>query len=160
MAGVYKSSGDFIGWCHADLQNNLDEVYNAFENNLNKLSKKNMILKGKRLNRNIIDVFFTSSMALIASFLFNQKLNDINAQPKIFPREFLESLKNPPDDFSLDLYLLLIAKKMNYEICEHPLIVYKRIAGKAKGGGSFYTKIKLTLRTFTYIYKIKKSGKF
>ena len=160
MAGVNKSTGNYIGWCHADLQNNLDDVYNAFKNNLDRLEKKNTILKGKRINRNIIDNFFTSGMSIFTSFLFNQRLTDINAQPKIFPRKFLALLNNPPNDFSLDLYLLLTAKKNNYEIIEHRLIVHKRTAGKAKGGGSLYTKIKLTLRTLNYIWILKKSKKF
>ena len=32
MAGINKSTGEYVGWCHADLQNNLTEIYNAFKN--------------------------------------------------------------------------------------------------------------------------------
>ena len=119
-----------------------------------------IILKGKRLNRNIIDIFFTNGMSILVGLLFRCKLTDINAQPKIFHRNFLKLLNDPPIDFSLDLYLLLTAKINNYKILENPLVVHKRIAGEAKGGGSLIAKIKLTLRTFDYIYKIKKSKKF
>ena len=34
------------------------------------------------------------------------KLNDINAQPKIFKRNFVDKLKDHPKDFSFDLYFL------------------------------------------------------
>ena len=92
--------------------------------------------------------------------MFKCKLTDINAQPKIFPRNFLPLLNESPTDFSLDLYLLLTAKLNKYEILEYPFIVYKRIAGKAKGGGSMLTKVNLTLRTLNYIYKLKIGKKF
>ncbi len=160
IEGLKKSTGKYIGWCHADLQNSLDDIYNIFKNNLDKLEGKKIILKGKRMNRNILDNFFTVGMSMFVNLLFRCKLNDINAQPKIFSRNLLEFLENPPKDFSLDLYLLLTANRNNYEILECPLTVYNRVAGEAKGGGTFLSKIKLTFRTFEYIYKINKSKKF
>jgi len=160
MSGVKKSSAKFIAWCHGDLQTNLTDVYNAFEKNLDKLEKTKSIIKGKRINRSILDKFFTSGMSFVASFLFKCKLTDINAQPKIFSRNFLHLLNDPPRDFSLDLYLMLTAKMNNYEIIEYPLVWNKRTAGEAKGGGAFFPKIKLILRTFNYIYNLKKSKKF
>ena len=57
-----------------------------------------------------------------------------------------------PLDFSLDLYFLLIAKINNYKILENPIAVHKRVAGKAKGGGSLLAKIKLISRTLNYIF--------
>ena len=160
MSGVSRSTGEYIGWCHADLQNNLNDVYDAFKKNLIELEETKTILKGKRINRNIIDNFFTFGMSIITSFLFKYKLTDINAQPKIFPKKFLSLLDETPIDFSLDLYTLLIAKINNYKIIEHPVLVFKRVAGEAKGGGSFFLKIKLTLRTLNYIFNLKKNKKF
>ena len=160
MAGINKSTGEYIGWCHADLQNNLNDIYNIFEKNLDELKRQKTVLKGKRTNRSILDNFFTFGMSMLVSFLFKYKLTDINAQPKIFPKNFLKMLENPPLDFSLDLYFLLIAKINNYKILENPITVHKRVAGKAKGGGSLLAKIKLTSRTLNYIFRIKKSGKF
>ena len=61
---------------------------------------------------------------------------------------------------SLDLYFLLTARLNNYKIIERPLVIYKRVAGEAKGGGTLFTKIKLTLRTLNYVYNLKKRKKF
>ena len=160
MTGLYKATGKYIGWCHGDLQNNLDDINNIFKQNYNELKKNNVIIKGKRKNRSVIDNFFTAAMSMLVSFLFKCKLSDINAPPKIFPRNFLDILIKPPNDFSLDLYFLLIAKYNNYNIIEHPLVIYKRTGGKAKGGGTLFTKIRLTLRTLNYIYKLKINRKF
>jgi len=160
MSGLYKGTGKYIGWCHGDLQNNLDDINNIFKQNYNELNKNNVIIKGKRKNRSMVDNFFTAGMSMLVSFLFKCKLSDINAPPKIFPRNFLNMLTKAPNDFSFDLYFLLIAKYNNYHIIEHPLIIYKRTAGKAKGGGTLFTKIRLTLRTLNYIYKLKINRKF
>ena len=99
-------------------------------------------------------------MSFFVSILLGKFLWDINAQPTMFHRDFFNTWSLPPNDFSLDLYLLLTAKLNKYEILEYPFIVYKRIAGKAKGGGSMLTKVNLTLRTLNYIYKLKMGKKF
>ena len=148
MSGVYKSTTKYIAWCHADLQTSLKDVCDAFEKNLDKLEKTKSIVKGKRINRSIVDKFFTSGMSIITSFLFKCKLTDINAQPKIFSRNFLSLLNDPPVDFSLDLYLMLKARFNDYQIIEYPLTWNKRTAGEAKGGGSFVSKIIIVIRHF------------
>ena len=60
-------------------------------------------------------------------------------------------LKFGPNDFSLDLFLLLFASKNDLTIKEFPLKVKNRVKDKAKGGGSFYGKLKLTINTLKYI---------
>ena len=59
-----------------------------------------------------------------------------------------------PNDFSLDLFLLLLASKNNLTIKELPLKVKNRKNDIAKGGGSLYGKIKLTINTLKYIFII------
>ena len=106
------------------------------------------------------DIFFTTGMSLFTSLVFMKKLSDVNAQPKIFPRHFLSLLKNPPNDFSLDLYLLVVARFNDYKIIDYPVIVNKRISGEAKGGGgTFKNKIKLTQKTLSFILYLRKNFK-
>ena len=156
MSGVKISTGDFIGWCHADLQTEPSDVYDAFLTNKDKLKNQNYIIKGLRKNRNIFDEIFTLGMSLIASVVFLKKINDLNAQPKLFPKSFLPYLQNHPNDFSLDLFFLVIAKNNNYKIINHDVIMKKRIYGEAKGGGSLKGKIKLIRRTLAYILELRK----
>ena len=82
---------------------------------------------------------------------------DINAQPKLFHKSFIKDFKNPPLDFSLDLFLIYFFKKKQISIKTFPVIFNKRQYGEAKGGGSFKGKIKLILRTLKYINLLKKS---
>jgi len=103
----------------------------------------------------LIDSFFSNSMAILASILFNKKFREINAQPKVFSKNLLKEFYNAPKDFSLDLYLLYISKLKSYKIIEHPVVYKKRLAGVSKGGDSFFGKIKLTLRTLKYIINLR-----
>ena len=69
---------------------------------------------------------------------------------------FLVEMKNPPLDFSLDLYLLFKAHVNNYRILEYEVNFGKRLYGESKGGGTLIGKLKLIKRTFKYIVKLKK----
>ena len=101
-------------------------------------------------------------MQLISSFILNVKLNDINAQPKMFGRNVLDLLikNNPPNDFSLDLFLLFIGRKNHISIIDLPVYFNERKYGEAKGGGgSIIIRIKIIFRTLSYIYNIKNNFK-
>ena len=156
MSGVNIAQSQFISWCHADLQTEPSDVLNAYTKNIEKLKSEKYIIKGLRKNRNFFDSMFTFGMSLFASIVFKKKINDINAQPKLFPKSFLKYMKDYPKDFSLDLYLLVMAKANNYGIINHEVIMKKRLFDEAKGGGSLKGKIKLIKRTVIYIIELKK----
>lgn len=159
ISGVRSATGEIIAWTHADLQTDMGDVFRGYKLFLQQKEIKNTFLKGKRKQRTALDEFFTAAMAVISSLALGERLWDINAQPKMFHRNFLEKLKAVPNDFSLDLYALYQAQKYKMKILELPVYFNKRIYGKAKGGGSFKTKIKLIKRTFSYIFELRKSLK-
>lgn len=160
LEGIKACSGDYVAWCHADLQTEPLDVLKVFIKSEQKLSSEICVIKGKRTNRNLVDYFFTLGMTIITFCLFRIRLNDINAQPKIFKKDFFQKLENSPKDFSFDLYFLLIAKKNNYKIYEYPVVWNKRYAGEAKGGGSIGLKLKLTMRTLKFMIKLVKNQKW
>ena len=156
MTGVKRSSGHVIGWCHSDLQIKINDVVSAYLSNYKSLINNIAVVKGKRKNRNFFDELFTYFMSVVVNYVFNVKLRDINAQPKLFSRVLKDDiLKKYPRDFSLDLFFLIKAHKKNLKIIEYPVTLYERKNEKAKGGGSILGKIKLIARTFKFIYKLK-----
>jgi glycosyltransferase involved in cell wall biosynthesis len=156
MSGVRRSTGQVIAWCHSDLQVKLKDVISAYLSNTEQLINNIVVVKGKRTNRNLFDNFFTYLMSVVVNYLFDVNLSDINAQPKLFSKVFKKDiLNNYPKDFSLDFFFLLMAHKRNLNIVEHPVILYERKKEKAKGGGTLLGKIKLIVRTFNFIYKLK-----
>ena len=154
--GINYCKGEIICWFHADLQFDPFDAIKIYKKYKLDLYKQKIMIKGKRLNRSFFDSFFTYGMSLFTLFLFGKKINDINAQPKMFNRNFLKLVENPPIDFSYDIYFLLIATKNNIKVIEHPVEWYDRNAGIAKGGGSFKLKIKLTSRTLKFMFNLKK----
>ena len=155
MSGVRKASGQIVAWTHADLQTDPQDVVDAYQFFVSKNGDRNFILKGKRKKRKFFDKLFTGLMSIISSIAFNMKLSDINAQPKMFSRNFVKYIDNAPNDFSLDLFILVKAIKLNYTILEYPVMFKNRSYGISKGGGSFIGKIKLTLRTLSYINRLR-----
>ena len=95
-------------------------------------------------------------MSKISSLALGMELDDVNGQPKMFHRSFLSCLKDAPDDFSLDLFLMYMANKNGVKMYTSPVCFADRKYGEAKGGGTLLGKWKLIVRTFRYIMKTKK----
>ncbi len=152
-----QASGDVLSWTHADLQTDPYDVIKAFDLYLN-TEEDHTFIKGKRKNRQFIESFFTFGMQVVVWFVLKKCLTDINAQPKLFSREFYNKYlkKNYPSDFSLDLYAMYQAKANGYNVKTLPVEFRKRLYGEAKGGGgSWKGRIQLIKRTFKYIFKLK-----
>ncbi len=155
-----QATGDVLSWTHADLQTDPRDVLRAFEYYMSQKSNK-IVVKGRRKNRRLTEVMFTFGMQIISWFVLKTYLNDINAQPKLFSRQFYQKYiqNNAPSDFSLDLYALYQAKINGMDIHEIPVLFTKRLFGEAKGGSgsSFKTKFNLIKRTFLYILKLRQN---
>ncbi|VDA99114.1 hypothetical protein S1OALGB6SA_176 [Olavius algarvensis spirochete endosymbiont] len=158
LTGLNESKGQLLSWTHADMQTNPLDVLKALDSYVNS-EKKSIVIKGKRKNRKLLESFFTFGMQLAVFFILRTYLDDINAQPKLFSKEFYDKyIRNEaPLDFSLDLYLLYQAKMRQYKILEIPVYFGDRIYGEASGGsGSWKPRIKLIKRTFKYILGLRK----
>ena len=88
--GINSSKGDVLCWFHADLQFDPIDAIRIFKKNKEILSNGNVIIKGKRINRSLLDSFFTTGMSFFTYLLFRKNINDINAQPKIFSKSYLK----------------------------------------------------------------------
>jgi len=155
MHALSHAQGDVLAWTHADMQTDPQDVLTGFSLFLAQ-QPANVVIKGKRKNRHWLEELFTRGMQWVVRAKLKVALDDINAQPKLFSKDFYQKflVAKAPDDFSLDLYLLYMAKKNNYQIIDFPVYFAKRQFGEAKGGGSWKTRIKLIKRTFNYIAKL------
>ena len=156
MEGVRIASGEVIAWTHADLQTDPADVLEAYKIFVDHPEYPNCILKGRRVGRNPLDTLFTGGMSILSTLLLREHFSDVNAQPKMFHRNFLEKLTESPKDFSLDLYLLYQARVQKYQILEHHVNFGKRLFGESKGGGTLKGKLRLIQRTWKYMIKLKR----
>ena len=157
LTGLNHANGEVLSWTHADLQTDLSDVIKGYNLYKKELLNKICVVKGKRKKRNLFDAFFTFLMGLYCSILLGKWLYDINAQPKIFHRSFLEKFEKAPLDFSLDLYVLYFFSLNKINIKSIPVFFNKRQYGVSKGGGTLKGKFKLIKRTLSYIHHLKKS---
>lgn len=155
-SGLKEAKGEFIGYTHADMQTDPTDVLKALEIITKQVNPKKCYVKGDRKGRSFFDQFFTSGMSAFESIYLGKNLWDINAQPNIFHRSFFESLKNIPKDFSLDLYLLYMAKKRGLEVIRFDVIFPPRIHGESNWNKGLASKWKFIKRTIYFSAKLKK----
>ncbi len=155
LQGLAVAEGRILSWTHADLQTDPKDVVLAYELYKVELESNNCIVKGERKGRNLFDNIFTAGMSLMSSLFLNQKLWDINAQPKIFHRDFMGHLNKAPYDFSLDLYVLFVANRIKIHINTFPVFFSNREFGEAKGGGTLKGKYKLIKRTLACMNELR-----
>jgi len=156
IQGLNKSTGEIIGWTHADLQTNPADVLQGMEffnhNNY-------FFVKGRRYGRPKLDVLFTIGMSLFETLLMKNLMWDINAQPTLFHRSFFDSWENPPNDFSLDLFAYFLAKKKCLTIKRFPVLFSERVYGVSHWNINFSEKYKFIKRTLQYSFSLKKRFK-
>jgi len=159
LFGLRHTTSDFIGWTHADMQTDPGDVIRAFEliQMAPQSQHRHLFIKGLRKQRPLFDVFFTVGMSIFETLYLRTKLWDINAQPTIFHRSFFEKWKNPPHDFSLDLYALYMARKHNLSIMRFPVLFTNRINGTSSWNTGIISKWKFIKRTIDYSIGLKKN---
>ena len=156
LFGLTHCTGEIMGWTHADLQTDPIDVL-AGHKILSDASDKNIFIKGSRKGRSFFDNFFTISMSIFESLLLGTYMWDINAQPTMFHRELYKKWKNPPNDFSLDLYAYYFAKINSCVIKKFPVYFGKRVYGTSHWNTGIKSKYNFIKRTLLYSFTLKKN---
>lgn len=156
LAGLQSTRGGYIGWTHADMQTDLGDCMRGLEMLLSSRNPRNVFVKGLRKGRSVLDECFTIGMSMFETAYFGTPLWDINAQPNIFPRSFFEKWRNPPHDFSLDLYALVMAKRMGFEVVRIEVRFPPRLHGHSNWNTSLASKWKFIRRTLSFSRSLKK----
>lgn len=158
LSGLRHARGEYLGWTHADMQTDPKDVLRACEI-VKARYDKDVYVKGTRKGRSLFDLFFTVGMSCFETVYLGSHLWDINAQPNVFHREFFDSWKNPPYDFSLDLYALYMARKQHLKIIRFPVLFSKRIHGASSWNDGIASKMKFIKRTFAFSTQLKRGLK-
>lgn len=157
--GINEAKGTYIGWIHADMQLPIEEVATFMDFLNSHLGTEKFFLKGTRHNRSLSDYLFTFSQGLFDSVLFGTWLYDISAIPVFFERSLLLSLKNVPHDFSIEIYIYLMAKKSGFHIERFPVHMVRREKGQSSWNTGLGSKVKQSLRIIKASISIKKNLK-
>ena len=158
LQGLKAAKGDFIGWTHADMQTDPQDVVKALELIEAHGSPDDIMVKGDRHGRALMDNFFTAGMGIFESIYLGKWMYEINAQPNIFSRKFFATWQNPPYDFALDLYVFYMAKKQGLKIIRFPVEFPERLHGASKWNTGLASKWKFIKRTVAFSVKMKRGG--
>jgi glycosyltransferase involved in cell wall biosynthesis len=153
--GLKLCDADFVGWAHADLQIPLKTILEC----LPLIDDGHQFIKGRRFGRKPLDWIFSRGMAVFESILFKRKLFEVNAQPTVLDRKFLLSLESPPNDFSFDLYYLVMALQSGLTVSRINVKFGARKFGDSSWNTGFKSKISLSRRTMSYSFELSKSLK-
>lgn len=159
VSGLKTADGNYIGWTHADMQTDPNDVSRAYDLLMETLKNQgeDVYIKGNRRKRPFIDQFFTIGMSLYETLYLKMPLWDINAQPNVFPSHFFKSLTTYPDDFSLDLYMYYVARKKGLRIKRFDVLFTQRMHGKSKWNDeTFKSKWKFIKRTLEFSKLLKR----
>lgn len=155
-SGLSEAKGEFLAYTHADLQTDPADLLRAFEIIEENSNPTKCFVKGNRKRRPFLDQCFTIGMSFFESIYLGKWLWDINAQPNVFHKKFFNDIKNRcPDDFSLDLFFLYMAKRNDLEIKRFNVEFPQRIHGMSSWNHGISSKLKFIKRTLQYSIKLK-----
>jgi glycosyltransferase involved in cell wall biosynthesis len=151
-AGLAIARGEYVGWIHADLQYSLIDSLKF----LNHTDNNNKYIKGKRKGRTLFQNCISASMSLFETLLFGHLLYDINAQPTIFHKNMLSDMADAPNDFSIDLYSYVIAKKRKFKVARYKVYFKNRTFGKSTWNSGLRSIMVMSTRTIKYSWGLRK----
>lgn len=150
IAGLLAAKTEFVGWTHADLQSDPEDIINAMVLLDATPIRDGVFIKGRRRNRALASVFFTFGMSVFETLLFRMHLYDINAQPTIIRRDFLKAWQKAPTDFSFDLYVYVMARKRRIEVKRFEVWFKDREFGESKWNTTWRSRWIFVARIFRY----------
>jgi glycosyltransferase involved in cell wall biosynthesis len=154
LQGLEAANGDILSWTHADLQTDPADIVVGIQ--LFEKYGNDIFVKGRRYGRPIKEIIFTVGMSIFESLLLREPLWDINAQPTMFSRSFYQSWKQPPHDFSLDLYAYYLAKIKRIKTYRFLVYFGQRAKGVSSWNVGVVSKLKFIFRTLKYSLELKK----
>jgi glycosyltransferase involved in cell wall biosynthesis len=154
VSGLRSAEGQILGWTHADMQTDPQDALRGLD--LFEKHGDNIFVKGRRYGRPLMDVVFTVGMSMFETLLLGKPMSDINAQPTMFPRKFLDSWGAPPDDFSLDLYAYYQAQTQGLKVCRFPVKFGERAYGVSHWNVNWAAKWKFIRRTIDFSLQLKR----
>lgn len=153
-SGLKTCTADYVAWSHADQQCDPMDAFRGLK--VLQASPEKMIVKGHRSGRDWKDRMVTTVFESLATILLFHKFSEINAQPKVFAKSLLSEIKDPPQDFAFDLYVLFQALRAGYKIETIPVLFPPRIHGMSNWSSNFLSRSKHVRNMIKYIWKLSR----
>ena len=151
--GLQDTQAPFIAWSHADEQCEPYDAFRGFEI-LRHQPVPLGVVKGTRLGRDKKNAAVTHVFEFLARLILGLNIKEINAQPKVFHRQLLNTFSNPPKTFAFDLYGLFMASKHGYRIESFPVSFPNRVHGLSKWSSTILSRSKTIFGMILFMIKL------
>ena len=155
--GLRATTGRYVGWSHADMQCEPADAFRALKLLRESGTQGNSLVKGRRFGRALRERIVSRLFEFLARVILGVKVNEMNAQPKVFSRALLDQIENPPDTFAFDLYVLFRAAKSRYQVLTVDVAYPPRIHGLSNWAGHFASRYKTIFGIVRYMWALRSS---
>jgi len=167
QAGLRNCAAPLAAFSHADLQCPPESLKTAYQHFIRLCASGNGLVKGRRQGpRPLPDrlvTFFYNGLARLCLGIGASSIDhdgatgscDINAQPKLFARDMIPALLDGPEDFTFDLYVLWIHRRLGRPVLEFDTPYEGRVWGKSKLAANPWIRIRTALHAFKKILSLR-----
>lgn len=132
LEGLKVAGGDLVGFLCADGQVEAESVFKIFEIASNSVTPKLVKVRRRFRMDGFTRKMVSVSYNLITMLLFGRLRSiDINGNPKIFPRQYLDLMRLESKDWFLDAEVMIKAKRLGLEVLEFNVMAQMREGGKS-----------------------------
>ncbi len=157
IVGLRAAGSGLVAYSHADQQCDPEDAFRGFERLVAAGPGARILVKGCRQGRDTRGWIVSRVFEQIAGALLDRRLHEINAQPKVMPSELVPAFSDPPDDFAIDLYVLLRALQSGYRIEEIDVRYPPRVHGQSNWSSTFRSRVSTIARLMSYILELRRA---
>ncbi len=158
FTGLSEARGDILAWSHADLQTHPKDVFRSLRKFRKCGCPARLVVKGQRYGRAPGEWIISRGMEIVAMVLLRRFIGEINAQPKLFRRELMDELEDPPVDFNFDVYVLYKALQSGWRISSIPVRFPPREYGESNWSATWKSKLRTITKSIRFMARLGGGG--
>lgn len=154
-AGLRASTGEYVGWAHADGQVEVECLAEA----MGLLEGPQTYVKGARVGRTWAERVVSWGHSRCARWMLEPglELREINAPPNLFHRSHYASWEAPPADHQLELYAYVMAQRRGARVRFVEVEWRERRAGVSSWYRGLGSRAALSRTTLAYLRGLRRS---
>ncbi len=158
LHGLRQGKGKFLAWSHADGQCPPADVFRVLQEMEKTGHPETCFGKGFRITERGTASSTTAAHAKFATLVLGQKMEEINAQPKVFAREFLQEFASAPHGLELDTFAYYKALKTGLRVVTVQVEFKERTFGESSWALTRWSRLSTRLKSLSYLLRLRLIG--
>ena len=145
---------EFIGWMPGNMKLDPLDVLHLF--NEHRSSDKDFLLKARRSERPFLDYIKTMIFGYAATLFTRKNMIDAGGTPSLTSKKLFNKLKNLPNDFTFDIFVLYFFRLNSMEVVRPKIKYTIRMYGKSHWQDGLISELKFASSIFLSLNRLKK----